>query len=167
MLSRDVLKHWEWVSLPVLAEGPSVHVWACSQDSGQGLDNSASAFSSSLSMALSVTRGESLGPSQIFPTHLHSPGCTEPSTYMHTAFQIPRNMSEHFTASCGHAIPQLFLLSFLVSPGKPVVFCQPLATASGCPKVKQLPLNGFCKMAPHPGGGEPFAFSGRAPDQVK
>lgn len=164
-LGRDVLQRREWVSLPVSAEGQSVGVGACSQCSGQALDNSVFAFTSCLGTALRRARGESVGLSQIFPTHLHSPGCTQPYTWIHTPFQIPRNVSELFTAPYGHSIPQFFLLSLLFSPGKPVVFCQMLATSSGCPKVKQLPLNGFCQMPP--GGKAFFAFSGWAPGQIK
>lgn len=55
--------------------------------------------------------------------------------------QIPRNPSELFRTLYGYLIPQLFLLSFLVS----FLFAPPAVTTSSSCNVKQLYLTLFDK----------------------
>lgn len=89
------------------------------------------------------TRGESLGHrSQVLPMHSHSPGHVRSPTHVHD-FLNSKRYAGIFQSLYRLLIPQLFLLSFLVS----LLFASLLTTASDSHKVKHLPLHIFDKSS--------------------
>lgn len=79
-------------------------------------------------------RGENLGSSQIFSKNVHN------LTYAYGLLDFQKYVKD-FQSLCGHLIPYLFLVSFLLT------YCLPqlLSNAPDSHRVKQFPLNVFEK----------------------
>lgn len=109
----------------------SVYLLGTSSKMWQTVYNSALAFTSCLHSASRSVRGERLGPSKVFPGHVHS------STYECGLLDSQESIGDFWCSPgpCkGHLILKLYLLSVLVK----VLFASTAITVSGSCSVKQL-----------------------------